>query len=350
MNSNSPETEICVPAGGREAEQSLSENEEFTSSLLNHTPNPLFVIFPDRAIKYVNPAFEKLTGFSPTDVIGIKPPYPWWPEETKEEIDAFVKQIPFDSDEKTEMAFRKRNGEHFWVEVSATAIENKGGRRYTLVNWVDITERKRLEDKLIKEQQEIRTIIDSSPLLIFYKDKEGQLLRVNKAFAEALNMPEKYFLGKTVFDLYSAEIAQGMNRDDREVLKSGRPKLNIIEQYESATGLRWVQTDKVPIIDDNGTPIGLIGFAQDITERKQTEKALRESEEKFSLAFNASPGIMTIVTPDGRYIEVSDSFSRITGYTREEVIGRRSRELNIWGTPDERTRFIEKIKGERFRP
>ena len=81
-------------------------------------------------------------------------------------------------------------------------------------------------------------------------------------------------MGKTVFDFYSAEIAQNMTNDDLEVLKSGCPKLGIIEQYESASGLRWVQTDKVPIIDENGIPKGIIGFAQDITERKKAEEKI----------------------------------------------------------------------------
>jgi two-component system sensor histidine kinase UhpB len=77
---------------------------------------------------------------------------------------------------------------------------------------------------------------------------------------------------------YSPKIAQGMTDDDQEVLESGRPKLNIVEQYESASGIRWVQTDKVPICDKNGITVGLVGFAQDITERKQAEEALRKSE------------------------------------------------------------------------
>ena len=147
----------------------------------------------------------------------------------------------------------------------------------------DITERKRLEEILEQERQELKLIIDSSPIIVFYKDKEGRFLRVNKTFSEALKMPEESVVGKTVFDLYSPEIAQGMTDDDHEVLKSGRSKLNIIERYESASGIRWVQTDKIPIFDKNGISVGIIGFSQDITERKRAEKEGEKLLEQLKL-------------------------------------------------------------------
>jgi PAS domain S-box-containing protein len=137
---------------------------------------------------------------------------------------------------------------------------------------LDITEHKKMAESLERDQQELNRIIDSSPIIIFYKDKEGKFIRVNQAFAQALEIPKEKFLGKTVFDFYSTDIARSMTSDDLEVLKSGHPKLGIIEQYESATGTRWVQTDKVPTFDKKGVVTGLVGFAQDITERKNFEQ------------------------------------------------------------------------------
>jgi PAS domain S-box-containing protein len=146
---------------------------------------------------------------------------------------------------------------------------------------IDITEQKTLEKNLEKERQELRLIIDSSPIIVFYKDKEGRFARVNKAFAESLDIPEEEFLGKTVFDIYSAKIAQSMADDDQEVFRTGRAKLNIVEQYESAKGPRWVQTDKVPIFDKDGILAGLVGFAQDITERKWAEQKIQEHQKRL---------------------------------------------------------------------
>ena len=193
----------------------------------------------------------------------------------------------------------------------------------------DITDRKRLEEILEKEQQELKLIIDSSPIIVFYKDKEGRFIRVNKTFAEALKMPEEEFVGKTVFDLYSAKIAQGMANDDQEVLKSGRPKLNIIEQYESASGIRWVQTDKIPICDKNGIPFGLIGFAQDITARQRAEDALRQLNAELERRVAERTEQLTAVNAELEAFSYSVSHDlraplrAISGFT--QIIARRHR-------------------------
>jgi PAS domain-containing protein len=64
----------------RQAEEELRESQEFNTSLLENTPEPVVVFNPDISIKYANAAFEKLTGFSSAEITGIKPPFPWWPK------------------------------------------------------------------------------------------------------------------------------------------------------------------------------------------------------------------------------------------------------------------------------
>jgi PAS domain S-box-containing protein len=84
---------------------------------------------------------------------------------------------------------------------------------------------------------------------------------------------------------------------------------------------------------------------RNVTERKQMEKTMRESEEKFSAAFRASPSAITISTlKDGVFLEVNDSFLRDNGYTREEVIGHSSKELKIWAKPEERDKILHDLR------
>jgi len=221
--------------------------------------------------------------------------------------------------ENVEMGIVKNRDEITWINVTAEPIplENFG----VAITYGDISARKILEKNLEKERRDFKLIIDSSPIIIFYKDLDGRFIRVNKTFAEALKLSEDEFLGKTVFDFYSAAIAQAMTDDDQEVFKSGRPKLNIIEQYESASGTRWVQTDKIPIFNENGVAVGLLGFAQDITERKIAEIALKESEEKYrSLAETAASGIASIDL-EGKFTFANDKLCQWAGLTKADILG-----------------------------
>jgi len=132
----------------KRAEMALRESEEFNSSLLTNSPNPILVLNADTSIKYVNPALEKLTGFSSLELIGRKPLYPWWIEETSEELSSRLKKSMRWGARKYEQLFKKKNGERFWVEVSFKTVKVNGESKYHLSNWVDLTEQKRLRENM----------------------------------------------------------------------------------------------------------------------------------------------------------------------------------------------------------
>ena len=90
-----------------------------------------------------------------------------------------------------------------------------------------------------------------------------------------------------------------------------------------------------------------VATIRDITERKQAEEALKQSEDKFSKAFANSPEVFIISTvKDGRFIEVNESFTRFTGYTREEVIGKNALEIDIWARAEDRNKLIKMLEKE----
>jgi len=209
---------------------------------------------------------------------------------------------------------------------------------------------KKAEEALEKERQELNRIVDSSPIIIFYKDKKGKFGRVNKAFAEALKISKEEFLGKTVFDLFSSKIAQSMTKDDSKVLESGRPKLGIIEPYESASGIRWVQTDKVPVLNENGSPIGLVGFAQDITERKKAEEELRKTKNYLSNLLDYANAPIIVWDNKKRITLFNNAFASLTGYKKEAMLGRKVDVLFPPLQKEEILQTIEKtMKGEKWK-
>ena len=137
----------------KRVEEALRESQEFSSNLLENSPNPIFVVNPDTSIKYVNPAFEKLTGFTLAEIIGRKAPYPWWPEEERNGIAAAFRDAMVGGGNRDECIMRKKNGERFWVEINSAPIVHEGKLSYFLVSWLDITERKLAEEERMEMEQ-----------------------------------------------------------------------------------------------------------------------------------------------------------------------------------------------------
>jgi len=139
----------------KQAERALRESEAFSSSLLDNAPNPVMVYNPDDSVRYVNPALEKLTGFSSEEIIGRKPPMPWWPEELIDKALADFEESVCEGSRQLTWQFRRKNGERFWVELNSTSIKQDGEYKYHLSSWVDITERKQAEEALHKAYDEL---------------------------------------------------------------------------------------------------------------------------------------------------------------------------------------------------
>ncbi|MCP4576551.1 MAG: PAS domain S-box protein, partial [Deltaproteobacteria bacterium] len=107
----------------------------------------------------------------------------------------------------------------------------------------------------------------------------------------------------------------------------------------------WVSTNAAPITDPNGNILAGIVVFHDITERKQADEALRESEAKYRMTFKGSPDAITITRrSDGRFVEVNDGFTKMSGYTRDEVIGKAPLELDLIVSLDDRLAFERKLK------
>jgi PAS domain S-box-containing protein len=265
----------------KQAEEALKESQEMFSLAFHYSPTLKAITnVKDGRFIEVNDNYCRALGYSREELIGHSTLELnlWYDIEQRGAILETVKKKGVVTN--VDVKIRVKTGDIRLMSMSIAKITLKNEQCLITIA-EDITERKRMEEALEREHQDIKLIMDTSRALIWYKDINGRFLRVNRAFAEALDMTEKDFIGKTVFDLYSADIAQSMTIDDREVLVSASPKLNIVEQYESAAGLRWVQTDKVPVLDNNGKPIAVIGFAQDITVQEIARQALRESEDKY---------------------------------------------------------------------
>ena len=166
-----------------------------------------------------------------------------------------------------------KTGREFPIEMSLSSWISDG-RRFHCGIVRDITDREAAEAQLRQQQIEQQVLLDLIPAMVWYKDSHNRILRANRRAAESIDKSVAEIEGRSTYDLYPEE-AEKYHRDDMEVIVSGQPKLGIVELYAGSHEKRWVQTDKVPYRDAEGN-MGVLVFAQDITERKRTEEALRK--------------------------------------------------------------------------
>ncbi len=182
--------------------------------------------------------------------------------------------------------------------------------------------------KVVGRNRQFELILDALPAMVFVKDVKGRFLKVNRALAEATGVPAEEWMGNTVFDLMPEERALEYDKDDKAVLDKQRPRRFIIEPFPGSNDKeRWAQTHKIPWFDDEGSVAGLIGLSVDVTQLVETERALKESEERYRRLFEIAP-VSLVVVRDQSIVDINASaISLFRGSRTSEFVGRNYHEM-----------------------
>lgn len=293
----------------------------------------------------VNPAFSRITGYSPDDVIGKNPRLLASGRVEKTFYEKLWKELLEKGVWHGELVNRKKNGSLYDARLSITASRDSKGRMQHFIGDIwDITERHQAQAAVTESRNLLMSIINTAPMRVFWKDRESRYMGCNMSFAtDAGLFGPTDVIGKYDYDLGWSANAEEYRADDRSVMESGLAKLSYDEPQSTPDGKTlWLRTSKVPLKNQHDEIVGVVGIYEDISEYKRTQNALTISEERFRSAFYLIPDALNINRlVDGRYVSVNKGFTQILGYTTEDVLGHSSLEFNIWNDVADRDRLVE---------
>jgi PAS domain S-box-containing protein len=283
------------------------------------SPDMFCVADSDGCFRIVNPAFEKFLGYT-RQVLFETPFIEFVHPEDKALTTAATTSNTREPMSHFENRYRCRDGSYKWLAWTAV-LASQEGLIYAVAR--DITEARNSQLEKEKQRDLFETVLANVPASIFWKDRNSVYLGANKRFAQdtGLRNPDE-LIGKTDYDMaWTQEEAEFYRRCDRQVLDSGQPLLNIEESQRQADGKEvYLHTNKVPLRDELGEVYGMLGIYMDITERKQAEMALRESEARYRAVVETAADGFWMLDGDGRILATNNAYARRSGYSREQLL------------------------------
>lgn len=267
-------------------------------------------------IIFVNNAFNNTFGYDKEEVLGKHISL----IRSDKNISNVINQIlpaTLKGGWKGELISRKKSGEEFLISVSTSVIKNDENIPIALISVaVDITDRKKFENELQQSRQMLQLILDNVPQRIFWKDINSKYLGCNKSFAKdaGISTPED-IIGATDYDMpWKSAEADFYRSIDSEVMKNDKPVYHLIEPQTHLNGeISWLETNKIPLLDEYGNVVGILGTYEDISERKKSEEALKESEERFRSLIDNMIEAALIIDWDGEIIFANNSAAKLVG-------------------------------------
>lgn len=252
--------------------------------------------------------------------------------------------IPYDSEHR----ICHRDGTVLYVRAKGDMIDTPKGR--IIVGTVqDVTDHKRAEEDLRQKEERLRDIINHTQAGYFFIDRTGCFQRVNQAWLQMHGYSSEAEVLGSHFSITQVDNDVEASQRIVEALFAGQtiPLGEFSRRFRD--GSIGYHTFSVHPVLQAGEVIGLEGFVIDITDRKSVEEELEKSEEKFFKVFQANPGSIAIATmEEGSYVEVNNVFLKQTGFKRGEVIGRTSKELNVWVNEKDRQRFNKEFSKNHY--
>jgi len=308
------------------SQEALAQERNLLRTLIDHLPDYIFVKDREGRFTLSNLAHAKAAQSSPEALIG-KTAFDLFPAD---------EAAQFSADDERIMESRQA-----LVNAERATIDETGNKRLVLTTKVplidsdnrvsglvgishDITARKAAQEALDNERNLLRTLIDHLPGLIYVKDTQSRFVIVNPGVLQDAGVTtQDELIGKTDFDLFPEAIAREFHNAEQAIMRSGQPVFNYEDQVAlPGGGARWQSITKVPLRDAQNKVIGLVGFNQDITERKAAEETLANERNLLRTLIDAIPDFVYVKDTQSRYILTNVAHARSMGGVPDDFVGK----------------------------
>lgn len=325
---------------------SLKASEEKFRQMAEYIQEIFWTMNPQtKEATYVSPAFEQICEMpleelrrNPTSYRELIHP------EDRERVLGELEKLGHTNRFDEEFRIVCPSGAVKWLRSIGFQAKDSSGAVQAFVGTAqEITAKKEMEMALRESEDLFRDLVEHSADLICTHSLDGRLLSVNELPVKLLGYSREEMLNRPMRDFLLPEAREQFDETLRVIQKKGFVKGSMAVLTKTGERRVWEYHNTLRTQGVN-TPI-VRGIAHDVTEQRRMERALRQSEEKFSKAFLASPYAIAISTiEDGKLIEVNDSFLRIMGFCREETLGRTESELGFWRCGSDRDEVLREVR------
>ena len=306
----------------KEAEEELRRSEERFRSLVQNASDVVTVLDADGTVRYVSPAIERMLGYLPEDRTG-KSGFELLHPEDLPRARRTLDEVLRSPGATGKLGVRMRHRDGFWRDVELTGTNLLDDRTVAgiVVNWRDVTERVRTEERLREAEERYRTLVERIPVITYMQEPEApnRTVYVSPQYEDILGYPTEKFMNDPEhwIKVMHPEDRERVLAHDRRTNETGEPFGTEYRQFARDGRIVWLRDEATLVRDRDGLALYWLGVQLDITERKETEEALKESEERYRSQSRELALLEQVRTALARELDLTSVFHRVVETTAE---------------------------------